>query len=82
MSRKALIGKDWDDMGSTRELLLEPFEHVGTLQVLMMLSRQPVKGKGLLDIVFYPRAELGVFFLPAQQPDYQILRASSALRRS
>jgi hypothetical protein len=33
---------------------------------------QPVKGKGLLDIVFHPRAELGVFFLPAQQPGYQI----------
>jgi hypothetical protein len=30
--------KDSDDMGSARELLIEPFEHIRTLQMLVMLS--------------------------------------------
>ena len=46
---------------------------VGTLgAMLVVLSGQPVKGEGLLDILFNPRAQFGVFLLPAQQPGAQI----------
>jgi hypothetical protein len=40
--------------------------------MLVMLSGQPVKGEGFLDVFFHPGAELGVFLLPAQQPGSQI----------
>ncbi len=62
-----LVRKDSDDMGSTLELLIKPLEHIGAFEMFMMLSRQSVKGKSLLDVLFDPCAESRVFFLPAKQ---------------
>ena len=44
------------------------------IQIAMGLnhSGQPVKGESLLNILFDPRAQFGVFLLPAQQPGAQI----------
>ena len=67
-----LVGKDSDDMGAAFEFLVKPFEHIGALEMLVMLSGQPVKGEGFLNVLFDPRAELGVFLLPAKQPGRQI----------
>src|SRR6516162_67101 len=54
------IGKDAHDMGAALDLLIEPFQHVGRFQMLMMLARQSVKAQRLVDIVFDPAGELGV----------------------
>ena len=40
---------------------------------------QPIKGEGLLDIVFDPRTEFRVFFLPAQQPGSEIAASFSGV---
>ena len=52
-------------MGSTFKLLVKPLEHIGAFEVFVVLSGQPVKGESFLDVLFDPRAELGVFLLPA-----------------
>ena len=67
-----LIGKDADDMGAAFELLIDPLEHVGALKMLVMLSRQPVKGQSFLDVFFHPGAELWIFLLPAKEPGRQV----------
>ena len=56
-----LIGKDADDMGAAFELLVKPLKHIDALEMLVVLSRQPVEGKSFLDVLFDPRTEFGVF---------------------
>ena len=67
-----LIREDADDMGSTFELLVKPLEHIGALEMLVVLSGQPVKSQRLLNVLFDPRAKFWVFLLPAKQPGRQI----------
>jgi hypothetical protein len=38
----------------------------------MVLARQPVEGQGLVDIVFDPAGELGIFRRPLGEPGGQI----------
>jgi hypothetical protein len=54
-------------MGAAFELLVKPLQHVGALKMFVMLSRQPVKGEGFLNVLFHPGAKFWVFLLPAQQ---------------
>jgi hypothetical protein len=70
--RALLVGEDANDMGAALDLLIDPLEHVCAFEMLVMLSGQPVKSEGFLDVFFHPRAKFGVFFLPAQQPGGQI----------
>ena len=55
------IGKDPHDMGAALDLLVEALEHVGRLEMLMVLARQPVKSQRLVDVFFYPAGEPRVF---------------------
>lgn len=48
------------------------FEQIGRLEVLVMRGRQPVIGKGFLDVGFHPGAEFGMLVLPAVEPGMQI----------
>src|SRR5438105_15471840 len=43
---------------STPDLLVQPFQHIGRFEVLMVLPRQPVKGQRLVDVLFDPAGEL------------------------
>ena len=49
------------DMGTTPDLLIEALQHVGRFEMLMVLARQPVEGQRLIDVLFNPAGELGVF---------------------
>ena len=62
------IGKDAHDLGAAFDLLVQPFQHVGRFEMLMMLTRQSVKGQRLVDILFDPAGELGVFTRPFGEP--------------
>ena len=66
------VGKDAHDMGAPLDLLIVAPQHVGALEVLVMLARQPVEGEGLLDVVLDPVGELGILGLPAIEPSCQI----------
>src|ERR1700719_3814533 len=37
------IGEDAHDLGAAPDLLVQPFQHIGRFEVLMVLPRQPVK---------------------------------------
>ena len=50
------IGKDAHDMGAAFDLLVQPLQHVGRFEMLMMLTRQSIKGQRLVDILFGPAA--------------------------
>ena len=67
-----LVGEDSDDMGSAFDLLIKPLKHIGAFEMFVVFSGQPVKSKGFLDVLFHPRAELLILFLPAQEPGGQI----------
>jgi len=54
------IGEDAHDMGAALDLLVQPLQHVGALEMLMMLAGQPIEGQRLVDIFFDPAGELGV----------------------
>ncbi len=58
-------GEGPDDEGPPLDLLIEALEHVGGLQVLVVLARQAVEGEGLLDVLLDPVGELGILGLPA-----------------
>jgi hypothetical protein len=62
------IGKDAHDMGAAFDLLVKPLQHVGRFEMLMMPTRQSVKGQRLVDILFDPAGELGVFTRPFGEP--------------
>ena len=59
-------------MGAALQLLINAFEHIGSLEMFVVLLGQSVERKSLLNILFDPGAELGIFFLPSQQPRHQI----------
>src|SRR5215472_2732983 len=63
------IREDAHDMGPPLDLLVQALQHVGRLEVLMVLARQPVKGQGLVDILFDPTGELEVFAGPFSEPE-------------
>jgi hypothetical protein len=48
-------------MGATSDFLVEALQHVSRFEMLMVLARQPVKGQRLVDVVFDPAGELGIF---------------------
>ena len=52
------IGEDAHDMGAAPDLLVQSLQHVGRLEMLMVLPRQPVEGQRLVDVVFDPAGEL------------------------
>ena len=61
-------------MGAPLDLLVEALEHVGALQVLMVLARQAVEGEGLLDVLLDPGDEAGVARAPFGEPGGEIAR--------
>lgn len=67
-----LVGEDADDVCASLELLVDPLEHVGALEVFVVLARQTVKRPGLLDVALHPLAQPRILRLPAPQPGRQI----------
>src|SRR5215472_4172204 len=55
------IGKDAHDLGAAPDLLVQPLQHVGRLEMLVVLARQPIERQCLVDVLFDPAGELGVF---------------------
>ena len=43
------IGEDAHDLGAAPDLLVQPFQHIGRFEVLMVLPRQPVKCQRLVE---------------------------------
>jgi hypothetical protein len=60
-----LVGEDANNMGAALKFLINAFEHIGTLEMLVVLPGQPVKGESFLDILFDPRGQFGVFVMPS-----------------
>ena len=73
------VGEDAHEQGAAYDLLVEPLEHVGRLEVFVVLAGQPVKGEGLVDVRLDPGAELGV---AASGRDHPGLPRRSAGRRA
>ena len=69
-------------MGAALDLLVQALQHVGRFEMLMMLARQPVKGQRLVDILFDPAGELGVFGRPFGEPGRKIAARLGEARRS
>jgi hypothetical protein len=59
-------------VGAPLDLLVQTLEQVGRLQVLVLLARQAVEAQRLLDVIFDPRAELGISRLQLGQPGGEI----------
>ena len=55
------IGKDAHDKGAAPDLLVQSLQHIGRLQMLVVLARQPIERQRLIDVLFDPAGELGVF---------------------
>jgi hypothetical protein len=55
------IGEDAHHVGTAPDLLIEALQHVGRFEMLMVLARQAVEGQRLVDVLFDPAGELGVF---------------------
>jgi hypothetical protein len=53
---------------------IAPRQHIGVLQVLVVLQRQPVEGEGLAKVLFHPFAELRILISSALQPLRQVFR--------
>jgi hypothetical protein len=59
-------------MGAAFNLLIEPFQHIGALEMFVVFSRQAVEGQSFFNVLLNPHAELGILLLPAQQPGGEI----------
>jgi hypothetical protein len=66
------VGEDADDVRASVELLVDLLEHVGALEVFVVVARQTVKRPRLLDIALHPLAQRRILRLPASQPGRQI----------
>ena len=66
------VGEDPDDVGAPLDLLVQPLQEVGRLQVLVVLARQPVKAQRLRDVLLDPAAELGIGRLPFGEPRREV----------
>ena len=53
-----LVGEDAHQERAAFDLLVEPLDQVGRLEVLVMRAGQPVKAEGFLDVGFHPFAQL------------------------
>ena len=67
------IGKDPHDPRAPFDFLVESLQHVGRLQVLVMLARQTVEVERLADIGLDPISELWIAGRPAREPRLQVL---------
>jgi hypothetical protein len=67
------IGEDAHDVGSAADFLVEAFEHIGALEMLMVLAREPVEREGFLDGFLDPCDELGVAGRPLSDPCGEVL---------
>jgi hypothetical protein len=52
------IGEDAHDMGAASDLLVQPLQHVGRLEMLVVLPRQLIERQCLVDVLFDPAGEL------------------------
>ncbi len=66
------IGEDPNHMSTALDLLVEPLQHVGRFEMLMVLARQPVKSQRLIDVFFDPAGEPGILGRPLGKPRRQI----------
>ena len=55
------------------DLLVEPFKHVRTLEMLVVLAGQAVEVERLPDVGFDPVGELRIALLPAREPRLEVL---------
>ena len=60
-------------MGSSPDLLVEAFEHVGAFEALMMLAREPVEGERLLNLFLGPPDEFRIAGSPFGDPCGEVL---------
>jgi hypothetical protein len=60
--------EDAHDVGPAFDLLVEPFEHVCALEMLMMLARQAVEGEGFFDRFPDSADELLITVAPFGEP--------------
>ena len=67
------IWEDAHDPSATFDLFIEVLEHVGRLQMLVVLTRQAVEVQRLADVRFDPVGELRVPLLPARESRLEVL---------
>ena len=67
------VREDAHDPGAAFDFLVEPLEHVGRLQMLVVLAWQAVEVQRLADVRFDPVGELGVPLLPTREPRLEVL---------
>src|SRR5262249_10442471 len=52
------IGKDAHDLGAASDLLVQSLQHIGRLEMLVVLPRQPIERQRLVNVLFDPAGEL------------------------
>ena len=62
------IGEDAHDIGATADFLVQPLQHVGGLEVLVVLARQPEEGQRLFDVLLHPAGQARILSRPFGQP--------------
>lgn len=67
-----LGGEDAHQQGAACDLQVEPFEHVGRFEVLVMLAGRPAGGEGLVNVGFDSGAQFLVLVRPAGEPPGEI----------
>ena len=66
------VGEDAHKQRAAFDLLVQPLEQIGRLEMFVVRPGKPVKGEGLVDVRLDPRAQLRMFILPAHEPRGQI----------
>jgi hypothetical protein len=59
-------------MGTALDFFIQALQHVGALEMLMMLARQPIKAERLVEVVFDPGGQLGLLSRPFGEPGGEI----------
>ena len=62
------IGEDAHDIGAAPDLLVETLKHVGRLQLLVVLTRQPEEGQCALDVLLGPCCQPRIAGRPFGKP--------------
>ena len=67
-----LVGEDAHDAGPPPDFLVEALEHVGAIEMLLVLAEQAVEGERLLDRLVDPADELFIADAPFGDPGGEV----------
>src|ERR1700675_2261348 len=73
------VGKDPHHLSPAFNFFVQALEHVGALEMLMVLAWEAVEAKRFFEVLFNPGSEPRVFTRPSRQPGRQIAACFSQI---